>query len=128
MHLHLDHHSGEPIYRQLVEQIKYRIACGSLVVGEQLPSIRSLALDLSINPRTVVKAYEELRHAGLLVMRPGQGVFIRSTSNDVPASARRKAIEEMARRLLAEAASLGADPEEVIDIIAAVSRRMEKVK
>ena len=75
MHLHLDHHSGEPIYRQLVEQIKYRVACGSLVVGEQLPSIRVLALELNINPRTVVKGLRGASPRGPAGHASGPGRF-----------------------------------------------------
>lgn len=65
MHLQLNHQSGEPIYRQIVEQVKYAVAAGDLAPGARLPSIRELAGQLKINPRTVVKAYEELRAAGL---------------------------------------------------------------
>lgn len=128
MYLHLDHHSGEPIYRQIVEAIKYRIACGQLSPDEQLPSIRGLAGDLNINARTVVKAYEELQHAGLVVMRQGQGVFVRSQRQGVPAITRRKEIEALARRLLAEADRMGAGPEEVMEIIRRVAREMEPVE
>lgn len=125
MYLHLDHHSGEPIYRQLVEQIKYRIACGQLNPGDQLPSIRALAAELRINPRTVVKAYEELDHAGLVVMKHGQGVFIAADRTAAPAAERRRALADMARRMLSEASRLGADADEVIEILQRVARQME---
>lgn len=127
MYIHLDPHSGEPIYRQIVESVKYRVASGQLVEGDQLPSIRSLADELRINPRTVVKAYEALREAGLVVMRHGQGVFITAARGSVSASVRRKTIEELAKRLLAEADRLGADRDEVLEIIAKVARQMESV-
>lgn len=127
MYIHLDPHSGEPIYRQIVEAIKYRVASGQLVEGDQLPSIRAMADELRINPRTVVKAYEALREAGLAVMRHGQGVFITAGRGGVSANVRRKTIEELARRLLAEAARLGADRDEVLEIVARVARQMEAV-
>ncbi|MHC4714852.1 MAG: GntR family transcriptional regulator, partial [Planctomycetota bacterium] len=73
MYIRLDHSSGEPFYRQIVEQVKYAVAAARVVPGDRLPSIRGLAGRLKINPRTVVKAYEELAHAGLVVMRQGQG-------------------------------------------------------
>lgn len=126
MPVRLDHRSGEPIYRQIVEQVKYQIARGDLRPGEQLPSIRALAAELSVNPRTVVKAYETLQHAELVVMRHGQGVFVAEDRGSVPAAARRKALAEMARRLLAEASRLGADADEVREVIRDVSREMEK--
>jgi len=124
MYLHLDHHSGEPIYRQIVEAVKYRIASGRVAEGAKMPSIRVLAGELKINPRTVVKAYEELQHAGLVVMKQGQGVFVATNRQGIPARARRKAVAGMARRLLAEASRLGADRDEVLRILDDEARRM----
>lgn len=126
MHIKIDHHSGEPIWRQIVELFKFRIAAGQIQGDEQLPSIRALASDLKINPRTVVKAYEELEHAGLVVMRQGQGVFAAAKRSSAPAGTRRQILSEQARRLLAEASRLGADPEEVIEILKTISRELEK--
>ena len=126
MYLRLDHHSGEPIWRQIVEQIKYKIAAGQLQGDAQLPSLRALAGELGINPRTVVKAYEELEHAGLVVMRQGQGVFVVSRRTDTPAATRRRLIANLGRRLLAEASRLGAEPDEVIQILKTVSEEMDK--
>ena len=94
----MDAHSGEPIYRQVVEQIKYKIACGELAGDAQLPSIRVLAEQLKINPRTVVKAYEELTHGGLLLMQQGRGVFVASVRESAPVRVRRKVLGELARR------------------------------
>ena len=125
MHLHLDHHSGEPIYRQIVEAIKYKIASGQLGMDRRLPSIRALAEALKINPRTVVKAYEELQHAGLVIMRHGQGVFVAANHEAKPPSARHKAIGEMARRMLAEAFRLGAGRAEVLRIIESEANKMD---
>ncbi len=125
MPLRLDTHSGEPIWRQIVEQVKYGVASGEFAPDEKLPSIRSLAAELKINPRTVVKAYEELSHMGLVVMRQGQGAFITSERPDTPAEARRKVLLEMARRLLAEGARLGADTDEVRDILREASEEIE---
>ena len=128
MYYRLDHASGEPIYRQIVEAIKYRIASGQLASDERLPSIRSLAGELKINPRTVVKAYDELQHAGLVVMRHGQGVFVTPNQGATTQSVRRKVIEEMARRMLSEAFRLGAERQEVIDITESEARKMESEK
>jgi len=125
MYLHLDHHSGEPIYRQIVEAIKYQVASGRLAQEDRLPSIRALAEELKINPRTVVKAYEELQHAGLVVMRHGQGVFVSVNHGATPQSVRQKAIADMARRMLAEASRLGAPKAEVLRIIESEANKME---
>jgi GntR family transcriptional regulator len=117
MYLRLDHHSGEPIYRQIVEAVKYKVATGELEPQVQLPSIRALAEQLQINPRTVVKAYEELEHAGVVVMRHGLGVFVGLNHGVVPAGVRRQKLADLARRLLAEGARLGADPDELMRIV-----------
>lgn len=125
LYLRLDHRSGEPIYRQVVEQVKYKVACSDLSPGDQLPSIRALAGQLKINPRTVVKAYEELRRGGLVVMKQGQGVFVTDNENAVPFEIRRKTIAEIARRMLSEAARMGAGADEVVAIMKAEIERME---
>ena len=124
MHLHLDHHSGEPIYRQVVEAIKFRIACGELAEGTRLPSIRELAGQLQVNMRTVGNAYQELERAGLAVMQHGRGVFVTSPRATLPARQRRNLLLEQARRLLAEAARLGATPDDVVEIIESASQEM----
>lgn len=124
MVIRLDHHSGEPIYRQIVEAIKYKVAAGELAAGEQLPSIRVLAEQLGINPRTVVKSYEELEHAGVVIMRQGQGVYVGGRGEATPARVRREALGQLARRLLAEGARLGSDPEEVLDIVRAEAAQL----
>ena len=128
MYFRLDHHSGEPIYRQIVEAVKYRVACGQLAPEAQLPSIRALAEELGINPRTVVKAYEELEHAGVVIMRHGQGVFVAEGQAAAPAGVRRQALTDLARRLLAEASRLGADPEDVLDIVRDEAQRMAEAR
>ncbi len=124
MYLYLDYRSGEPIYRQIVEAIKYKVASGRLAADERLPSIRALAEELKINSRTVVRAYEELEHAGLVVMRQGQGVFVAANHAAASESVRHKAIANMARRTLAEAFRLGADKEEVLNIIQSEADKM----
>ena len=125
MYLNLDHHSGEPIYRQIVEQIKYKVASAELNGEDQLPSIRALARQLKINPRTVVKAYDELRHAGLVVMKHGRGVFVTTKREVVRAHIRRKAITDLARRLLSEASRMGAHKDEVIAIMTQEAEKTE---
>src|SRR5271154_1774769 len=68
--------SGVPIYLQLMEQIKHAIETGALKAGDQLPAIRKLAEDLVMNPNTVVRAYRELEHEGVIELRHGSGAFI----------------------------------------------------
>jgi GntR family transcriptional regulator len=72
----LDLHSGVPVYRQIIDQVRGGIASGMLTVGDQLPTVRQLAVDLAINPNTVVRAYRELELGGLLETQQGTGTFI----------------------------------------------------
>jgi GntR family transcriptional regulator len=120
----LDYHSGEAVYQQIAEQVKFQVASSRLLPGAQLPSIRALAAELSINSRTVVKAYEHLAGEGLVVMRHGQGVFVTENRGGVPAVARKKALADRARRLLADASGMGASLGEVLEAIERIGRDM----
>src|ERR1700694_1638754 len=72
----LDLHSGVPVYRQLIDQVRSGTASGSLIAGDQLPTVRQLAVDLAINPNTVLRAYRELELGGLIETHHGTGTFI----------------------------------------------------
>ena len=99
LHLQIDPHSGVPVYRQMMDQIRYYLASGLLQPGDQLPSIRDLAQRLSINPTTVVKAYGELQHAEVIEMRHGKGVFVSERSVRMSDRERDKALRRLARQL-----------------------------
>ena len=83
-----------PIYAQIVGQVNYAIASGALAPGERLPAVRDLAVELTVNPNTILKAYRELEYAGVVESRRGLGCFVAGS-----ASARGK---EQARRILAQ--------------------------
>ena len=72
----LNPHSGIPVYRQLMDQVQAALAAGFLCVGDQLPTVRSVAVDLTINPNTVLRAYKEMEIRGLLETQQGSGTFI----------------------------------------------------
>jgi GntR family transcriptional regulator len=72
----LDTHSGVPVYRQLIDQVQAAIASGALAAGDQLPTVRQVAVDLAINPNTVLRAYREMEIRGLLDSQQGTGTFI----------------------------------------------------
>ena len=76
MIFHLNHSSGRPIYLQLMDQIKHAIDTGALRPGDQLPAIRALGEELVINPNTVIRAYRDLQHDGVIELRHGSGAFI----------------------------------------------------
>ena len=72
----VDPHSGVPIFRQLMEQVKLAIAAGKLAPGDDLPSVRSLAVPLGVNPMTISKAYNLLEREGILTRRPGRPLMV----------------------------------------------------
>lgn len=76
MIFHLNHSSGIPVYLQLMQQIRHGVETGALRAGERLPTIRSLAEELVINPNTVVRAYRELQHEGIVELRHGSGAYV----------------------------------------------------
>jgi GntR family transcriptional regulator len=96
----VDPRSGVPLYLQLIEQVKRAVALGTLAPGEQLPTVKSLALDLTVNPNTVARAYRDLERDGIIETSPGRGSFVRS--NGAPGEARRAA-EDVAVAMLGEA-------------------------
>ncbi|HEY2384826.1 MAG TPA: GntR family transcriptional regulator [Terriglobia bacterium] len=72
----LNHSSGVPLYIQIMDQVKHAVETGALRPGDQLPTMRKLAEDLVMNPNTVIRAYRELEHGGVLELRHGAGAFI----------------------------------------------------
>jgi GntR family transcriptional regulator len=110
----LDLKSGVPVYRQLMDQVLIAVASGSLQPGDQLPTVRQLAVDLSINPNTVVRAYKELEIRGFLATQQGTGTFI--TNQPVPTDELQR--QERLSRMVAEfVARASADGYSVSDII-----------
>jgi GntR family transcriptional regulator len=121
----LDGSSGVPPYLQLVQQVRQSLLLGYLRSGDQLPTVKEVAVDLAINPNTVVKAYRQLEHEGLTAGRPGQGTFITGTMAEPGAGAPAEAGAELRRSLerwLRDAAEAGLSEEAVTALIASVRR------
>ena len=76
----LDHSTGVPVYRQIIDQLQLAIASGALGGGQQLPTVRQVAVDLAINPNTVMRAYRELEIRGTLTTQQGLGTFVTPSS------------------------------------------------
>jgi GntR family transcriptional regulator len=112
---HLDMHSGVPVYRQIVDQVRGAVAAGSLAAGDQLPTVRQLAVDLEINPNTVVRAYRELEYDGLLETHQGTGTFISGQKLRRPAGERQRQLEQIASDTIARAGAAGFNIRELID-------------
>ena len=108
LHFQIDPRSGLPVYRQLMDQIKYYVASGGLRAGDQLPSIRDLAVRASVNPTTVVQCYTELQHEGVVDMKHGKGAFVAASSAEKSDSEREKILVQLATQLTVEAKQLGA--------------------
>jgi GntR family transcriptional regulator len=94
---------GVPIYRQIANQIRYLIASGRLSPGEELPPIRTLAMQLRVTPNTVVKAYGELEAAGVVRTRPGAGTYVSEGPTRLADRERERILEQRLDALLAEA-------------------------
>ncbi len=109
--------SGQPIYEQLAEQVRRAVALGQLKPGERLPSVRQLSRELLINPNTVARAYQQLDGEGLLVSRPGLGVFVGQPRSDLTASARKQRLLETLDPWLTSAVNLGFTPEAVLRMV-----------
>jgi GntR family transcriptional regulator len=123
MEMHVDVASRLPIYQQLANQIREAIARGELQPEVGLPSVRQLSKDLVVNPNTVARAYTELEREGLLVSRPGRGIYVAQPRVELTRAARDRRLTEQVDRLLTEAVHLGYSAEEVF---ALVSRRVRQ--
>ncbi len=99
--LTVDTRSGVPIYLQIIEQVKRSVALGVLVPGEQLPTVKQLALDLTVNPNTVARAYRDLERDEVIETSPGRGSFVRQ--NGTAVSSARAAGSDLGREALAQA-------------------------
>lgn len=117
MHIELSLRDGVPIYRQIVNQVRYLIASGQLAVNAELPPIRNLAEQLQVTPNTIVKAYDVLHAEGLLVKRPGAGTYVSELSSPIRKSEQRKILAQRADALLAEARQLNFSFDEVLELL-----------
>jgi GntR family transcriptional regulator len=109
---------GVPIYRQIVNQVKYLVASGLLQPGEELPPIRTLALQLKVTPNTIVKAYGELEIAGVVHKLHGSGTFVsEGRPQQVALRERRRVIEQRIDALLAEAHQLKVSADDILRMV-----------
>ncbi len=118
----LDVKSGVPFHRQIVDQIKYGIASGRLLPGEQLPTVRELAVHLQVNPNTVRKGYSELEILGILDTQQGTGTFVGRKEVDIGETEKERMLEQICSELVARGNQYGFTLEE---IVAHLQRRIE---
>ncbi|MDR2808338.1 MAG: GntR family transcriptional regulator [Spirochaetaceae bacterium] len=122
----LDQSNGVPIYRQIIQQVEYAILSGQMKSGDKLPTIRSLAVELKINPNTIVKAYGELEIRGILMTQVGTGTFIANQGMKPEEETRRKKVQEIANRFLQDMQGLGVKREELFELFDAYPLRKEE--
>lgn len=103
----LDLRSGVPVYRQIIDQVTGGIATGTLAGGDQLPTVRQVAVDLSINPNTVMRAYRELEIRGVLETQQGTGTFIAHREVQQDEVERRRRLAQLVSEFVARAGSAG---------------------
>src|ERR687893_1703126 len=109
---HLDGRSGVSPYQQIVRQVRHALRLGLLREGDQLPTVKEVVAELAINPNTVLKAYRELEHEGLVGARPGVGTFVTATLADTSLAAHGRLRQEL-QRWLAKARRAGLDDESI---------------
>jgi GntR family transcriptional regulator len=108
---------GVPIYRQIVNQIKYLVASGLLRPGEELPPIRTLALQLKVTPNTIVKAYGDLENSGVIHKRQGSGTFVSEGRPQLAIRERRRVIGQRIDAVLVEAHQLNFNADDVLRMV-----------
>ena len=106
-----------PIYRQIVNQVKYLVASGLLLPGDELPPIRTLAMQLKVTPNTIVKAYGELETAGVAYSRRGSGTFVSEGRPQLALRERRRIVEQRIDALLAEAHQLNFTADDILRMV-----------
>ncbi|PYU02672.1 MAG: GntR family transcriptional regulator [Acidobacteria bacterium] len=116
----LDPRSGVPVYRQIIDQVTGGIAAGALAPGDQLPTVRQLAVDLSINPNTVIRAYRELEIRGVLETEQGTGTFISNQKMRLDEAERQRSLNQLIGDFMARAGSAGFTAEELIEQLQAM--------
>src|SRR6185369_6015756 len=103
----LDLHSGVPVYRQIIDQVLAGIAAGSLAAGDQLPTVRQVAVDLEINPNTVVRAYRELEIRGVIETQQGMGTFVANKKIKQDEVERQRRLTQIVTDFVARAGAAG---------------------
>lgn len=124
----LDPQSGVPVYRQLIDQVMGGMAAGTLAGGHQLPTVRQVAVDLSINPNTVVRAYRELEIRGVLETQQGTGTFIRHQKVKRDDLERERQLNQLLGEFVARAGAAGFTIEDLVERLRERQNGAEKTR
>jgi GntR family transcriptional regulator len=122
---HLDVRSGVSPYLQLVQQVRQALRLGLLSVGDQLPTVKEVVAKLAINPNTVLKAYRELEHEGLVSPRPGLGTFVTRTLTDDSLAAHEPLRQEL-QNWIAKAQRAGLDADSIEALFTTTLRKVTR--
>lgn len=125
MLLEIDHHSGVPIYRQVIEQIRGQIMAGQFKQGQQLSSVRELAEQLRVNPMTISKAYSLLELEGLVERQRGMGLFVARLRKDQEGRTKTKLLEETLRKAVVTAVQFEIPQEKVKEMLTKLYSRYD---
>jgi GntR family transcriptional regulator len=112
--IQLDVKSGVPFYRQIIDQVKAAIATETIAAGDRLPTVRQLAVDLSVNPNTVSRAYTELELTGLVETQMGSGTFVGNRPVERDDVERRRLLDQLCQEFLSRASTLGFTLDDVV--------------
>jgi len=112
---HLDAHSGVPVYRQLIDQVQGAVASGSLSAGDQLPTVRHVAIELAINPNTEIR--------GMLDTQQGTGTFVAEQKVELSKEVRDRQLGQLVNEFVSRAGSTGITVNELIDALREFSQR-----
>ena len=123
IHLKIDIKSGVPFYRQIIDQVKSAMATGALESGDRLPTVRQLAVELSINPNTVSRAYTELELTGLVETQMGSGTYISHKQVSQDEMERRRLLDQLCQEFLSKASTYGLTLEEILENLEQRKRR-----
>jgi GntR family transcriptional regulator len=121
----LDSHSGVPVYRQIIDQVQGAIATGVLAVGDQLPTVRQVAVDLVINPNTVSRAYREMEIRGTLDTQQGSGTFIADKKIEYAKGERERQLGQLVGEFVSRAGSTGFTVEQLVKALREFSSEVE---
>ena len=121
----LDPHSGVPVYRQLIDQVQAAIAAGALTAGVQLPTVRQVAVDLAINPNTVLRAYREMEIRGLLDTEQGTGTFIADRKIEFSEDERERRLRQLAGEFASRAGAAGFTLKQVMQALCEIEPEVE---
>ena len=126
MQIHISSDDGVPIYIQIVNQVKHLVASGRLTTGDEIPPIRLLAGQLTVNPNTVARAYLELEHTGIVVKRHGSGTYVAQVRAPLPQREKIKILASRADALLTEARHLDVALGDIIKLLRERDALMEE--